>query len=133
MKEQFIPYELALELKNLGFDEPCLSTYHTKTKEIIKIFGEFKKQPEKEIYWILAPLWQQAFDWFRKNKLIDSNIERKDYIGDNFDYYFYTICGSEKNSNILVDNDDLGKTKQIYEEARQACLEKLIEIIKGNE
>ena len=27
MKEQFIPYELALELKELGFNEECFGTW----------------------------------------------------------------------------------------------------------
>ncbi len=26
--EEFAPYELALELKQLGFDEPCLASYY---------------------------------------------------------------------------------------------------------
>jgi hypothetical protein len=28
MKNQFIPHELSLELKKLGFDEPCLGYYN---------------------------------------------------------------------------------------------------------
>jgi hypothetical protein len=27
MSKEFIPYEQALELKELGFDEPCLAVY----------------------------------------------------------------------------------------------------------
>ena len=27
MKKEFVPYELALELRELGFDEPCLLVY----------------------------------------------------------------------------------------------------------
>ena len=30
MKREFVPYEQALELKELGFDEPCLSFYDCK-------------------------------------------------------------------------------------------------------
>ena len=30
MKEQFIPYEQALELKELGFDKRCFTTYTPK-------------------------------------------------------------------------------------------------------
>ena len=29
MREQFIPYEQALNLKELGFDEPCFATYNS--------------------------------------------------------------------------------------------------------
>ena len=30
MNKEFIPYEQALELKELGFDEPCLGCYDDK-------------------------------------------------------------------------------------------------------
>jgi hypothetical protein len=33
MKNEFIPYEQALELKKLGFDEPCLAFYNGKFLE----------------------------------------------------------------------------------------------------
>ena len=29
MKREFVPYELALKLKELGFDEPCLFLYNS--------------------------------------------------------------------------------------------------------
>ena len=32
MREQFIPYEQALNLKELGFDEPCFATYNSDKK-----------------------------------------------------------------------------------------------------
>jgi len=35
MNKEFIPYEQALELKELGFDEPCFGCYD----EIKKILG----------------------------------------------------------------------------------------------
>ena len=28
MEEEFVPYELALKLKELEFDEECLASYH---------------------------------------------------------------------------------------------------------
>jgi hypothetical protein len=31
MKNEFIPYEHALELKELGFDEPCLAYWYNET------------------------------------------------------------------------------------------------------
>lgn len=29
MKEQFVTYEIALKLKELGFDEKCVASYYT--------------------------------------------------------------------------------------------------------
>lgn len=45
MNKEFIPYEQALELKALGFNEPCLS-----------------KDTHNDVD---LPLYQQAFRWFR--------------------------------------------------------------------
>ena len=33
MKKQFVPYEIALKLKELGFDEPCFGGLFKKSKE----------------------------------------------------------------------------------------------------
>jgi hypothetical protein len=46
MKKEFVPYELALELKQLGFDETCLRFY---------------------LMYLPAPTYSQAFRWFRDN------------------------------------------------------------------
>jgi hypothetical protein len=70
MEKEFIPYELAIALKKLGFDEPCIACYTQNA------YGSTPKQ--KVQYWcnpmegnldpvfILAPLYQQAFRWFRE-------------------------------------------------------------------
>jgi hypothetical protein len=46
MNREFIPFELALELKQLGFDETCLRFY---------------------LMYLPAPTYSQAFRWFRDN------------------------------------------------------------------
>jgi len=57
MNKEFVPYEQALELKELGFDEPCIMTY---------LNGELDKELFLFNHSILAPLYQQAFRWFRE-------------------------------------------------------------------
>jgi len=76
MKEDFIPYKLALELKELGFNEE-VSMYYTHGNTNM-MPGELMKNkiafvynmPEKLIdnYYIDAPTWSQSFDWLL-NKL----------------------------------------------------------------
>ena len=74
MNTEFIPYEQALELKELGFDEPCFGRYYYKESypmlnpkseetELVFEFGQYLKQTEVTI---LAPLYQQAFRFFRE-------------------------------------------------------------------
>jgi len=61
MKEQFVPYELSLQLKKLGFDEPCLGYYYAD-----KSFIFDSENLDSYKYKLFAPLWQQAFNWFKE-------------------------------------------------------------------
>jgi predicted RNA-binding Zn-ribbon protein involved in translation (DUF1610 family) len=37
MEKEFIPYELALRMKQLGFDEPCFNLYHLNRRELMYV------------------------------------------------------------------------------------------------
>ena len=107
MKEQFVPYELAIELRNLGFDDYVFAFYWVDTKQLILNTPDYSGK-HNGVH-LQAPLWQQAFDflWDKTGKYI-----------------------------IPIPNDDkewlcLGSKFKTYEEARQACLEKLIELCQG--
>ena len=117
MKKQFIPYELALELKELGFDEPCLGGYD-KTKK-------WWYHPDSDII-LDTPFWQQAFDWFREKHKLNS------FIYNPIDKINY--CFEIKNISEFINDGDLSEMqseiKYTYEEARLECLKKLINIIK---
>ncbi len=62
MKEQFVPYEQALELKELGFDEECFKMWLGKDTLRNEGFKNSTKGLSNRV--CSAPLWQQAFDWF---------------------------------------------------------------------
>ena len=64
MKNEFIPYEQALALKNLGFDEPC---FGTASDIDITLRSDIK-----------MPLYQQAFRWFREKHGLRHFIEFDD-------------------------------------------------------
>ena len=72
MKEQFVSYEIALKLKELGFDECCLAVYFKDKFQLIKGFNinNVDLHVANEMDAILAPLWSQVIDWF----LINYNI-----------------------------------------------------------
>jgi hypothetical protein len=130
MQEQFIPYEQALALKELGFDEPCFGYYielKNPQEGIITI-----DKCENDIDGVLAPLWQQAFDWFRDKHnlfadLYTVNVGCIEYCFQIVDLYseecLYDNFKGAANSYSGIFN--------FYEEARLACLEKLIEIVKN--
>ena len=115
MEKEFIPYEQALVLKELGFDEPCFGWF-TDTHLRIGFVESKHVQGENEI---LAPLYQQAFRWFREKHNIDSyHIEPTNNMFGNF----YGVLG--------LRTATFNGGFKTYEEAELACLKKLIEIVK---
>ena len=64
MKKQFATYEIALAVKELGFDEPCLGRFVGRS--FILDSGELSQKQITESYALLAPIWQQLIDWFRE-------------------------------------------------------------------
>ena len=97
MTQEFIPYEQALALKELGFDEECLSRYLIVT-EWENPTGEILLQQidcmlsDKNL--IKAPLKQQAVNWFAENHQIyigktgyDDGITPKRFVYHVNDFY----------------------------------------------
>ncbi len=131
MEHLFVPYEIAKELKELGFDEPCLAFYHIcNTLELKKVYGQEYFLQEKSGNWnsgciqIKAPLYQQAFRWFRKEHKLHSVI---DHVDSTMEYYFdFDIIDQAKRKCSKEEYNT-------YEEAELACLIKLIEIVKNRE
>jgi hypothetical protein len=112
IEKEFIPYKQALALKELGFDEPCLGRYWHEEFKLINI----DKQFEVPHYACSAPLYQQAFRWFREKYPELDFAVGKIYNGTN--NYHYHI-------NLLWEYFE-----GTYEEAELECLKKLIEIVK---
>lgn len=147
MKEQFVTYEIALKLKELGFNEPCFrkwSWYYNpyfggiekqETALLINYDTEqYEKLNEFPRKYCLAPLWQQTIDWFRDNYNIHIEIRNyQEYQKDNYAHVLNFI----KDSNYL--DKDGNKIGQIisriyynnYQEAREQAILKVIEIIKN--
>jgi hypothetical protein len=119
MNKEFVPYEQALELKELGFDEPCLKLWE-KTILFTSLVNpeEFKKVISER--YASAPLYQQAFRWFREKHGMVFNL-----VGSGPYYPSIAFILIDGNSDI-----ELGEYKS-YEEAELACLKQLIEIIKN--
>ena len=117
MENEFIPYEQALALKELGFDEPCLGYYNIDPQLKTPAFNMVK--PFEHEWCLPAPLYQQAFRWFREKYKLDNWV----YCSDENKGYFAIIVSHRK---LVIYNE----IKNTYEEAELACLKKLIEIVK---
>ena len=129
MEKEFIPYEQALALKELGFDDECFGFYsinnqhydngtlHVSTENMFSYNIQTQKQLE---FCVSAPLYQQAFRWFReKHNLNSFVVDSKSY---NWYFDINDMIKDDVISEILYFNS--------YEEAELECLKKLIEIVK---
>jgi hypothetical protein len=131
MENEFVPYEIALALKELGFDEPCFGWF-TDTHLRIGFVESKHVQGENEI---LAPLYQQAFRWFREVHGLEI-ILRPDQFNDESkklrEYVIISYNKSWKLEEILEPNHWVRKgCFKTPEEAEFECLKKLIEIVKS--
>jgi len=123
MEKEFITYEQALALKELGFDEYCLAFYNGKFLNSTDY--NFDDGNSKDIgLCIAAPLKQQVFRWFREKYNQHSFIELVYQDGIKYDYVLYADKDEEECDNF---GDGPFNT---YEEAENACIDKLIEIAK---
>jgi hypothetical protein len=131
MNKEFIPYEQALALKELGFDEPCFKGYTEEYKTLIAFSNTHTNTsvrntlPTKPF---TAPLYQQAFRWFREKHKLYHTINM---FGDwDKPQYSYLVSGRTMNNPAHMWHFE---DKDSHEEAELACLIKLIEIVKNNE
>ena len=126
MNKEFVPYEQALALKELGFESPYPIGGYQGGKVFYYEKGElyYDGRPmyssDNHSGQLLAPLYQQAFRWFREkyglfiqpNRTIDSEGT----------WYYFSIASKRT---------DVCDGSFVYEEAELECLRKLIEIIKN--
>lgn len=143
MEKEFTPYPDALELKALGFDEPCLGLYREDGSFLYAdVFSfrepyspsEFKEGVDEGVYYInseileelvTAPTFSQAFRWFREKYVLFHSII---YLDDNsgegeFSFEILNKKGNQQQNGEYFEYNT-------YEEAELACLRKLIEIVK---
>ena len=123
IQKEFIPYEEALALKELGFDDPCFTHYLNSVllknslvvnkREINSCFDQIR---------VAAPLYQQTFRWFREKYEYEISIHK--LIEE--DGYMASI-GWEGVKDIMEQVE--GTT---YEEAELFCLQQMIILCKQN-
>jgi hypothetical protein len=123
MKNEFIPYEQAVELKELGFDEPCLAFYNGKFLQSTDY--DFDEGISRDIgLCCKTPTFSQAFRWFREKHGLVGIIK---FGTNDFTYNVYNEDGMG-----LLTKESLNFNGN-YEETELACLKKLIEIVNTKE
>jgi len=124
MKKEFIPRQEALELRQLGFNEPCFCWYNSQGDLLSDItigYGTndfLYTQEDMDVNQWIVPTYSQAFRWFREKHNCHHTINlNKKYVGIAY-------------SSVVNFSIDEFNT---YEEAELACLVKLIELVKTRE
>lgn len=119
MTKEFVPYEEALALKELGFNEECFAHWGNVQK---LNFINYKNEYADQLGWIAAPLYQQAFRWFReKHELYPDFFVDDDKTFGFMISYFIPAGRTDK---------PIQRLYKTYEEAELACLKQLIKIVK---
>nr|DAI31816.1 MAG TPA: hypothetical protein [Caudoviricetes sp.] len=128
-EEFLVSVEIAKELKEIGFNEPCLFVLNPHNTLILSsevhdkgIIDIRKIKPRSNGKlgedFCSVPTYEQVFAWFRKKGLY-GNIE----------------AGSKYNSIYIFSDNDLDMGNNIYpthEEAREELLKRFIKIYKEN-
>jgi len=131
VESEFVPYDIALALNKLGFDEPCVAVYYGNYDERDFENGIALEYRQSQYYaqkgWskgLLAPLYQQAFRWFREEYKLFGEVCLTTKQEDCEVFEFFVLNINEP----LFESDDY----TVYEKAKLACLRKLIEIVNQN-
>ena len=122
MEKEFVPYELAVKLKELGFDEPCFATYdEDKNFELQDFFQTYETFPS---HIVSAPTFSQAFRWFREKYKLHTEIR-------SYTERFFTIVIQECKEIVkFIEYGGINLKFNTYEEAELACLKKLVELVE---
>jgi hypothetical protein len=116
IKNEFIAYEQALELKELGFNEECAAHYLDVDDLELK-WKIYRNLSFNTNNCLQAPLYQQAFRFFREKYECSYSIGRTN------DVVIHIPINNYTTTFVLQKN-------KTYEEAELECLKKLIEIVK---
>lgn len=113
----FVPYEIALKLKEIGFDADCIGAYDCYCMLHIINSNDRFSLDKNEIF-AYAPTWEQVKKWFRE-KNCQSSVAFN--FGSFYGYMEHTI-------KVEAYATEDFKT---YEEAQEEMILELIEIYKN--
>lgn len=130
IEKDFLHYQESLELKEIGFDEPCVMYFWDKNYK-----NSYNLEPNERPHWsplniqnhnqlktrVSRPTFSQSFRFFREKYTLYSIISTVMHTYPNLEFYF-KIQGL--NNGKIIDKFNS------YEEAELACLRELIKIVK---
>jgi hypothetical protein len=132
MKNEFIPYQQALELKELGFDEPCFGKIYADGGSEQLSYPYKNSDQIGKVTSCSAPLYQQVFRWFREKYNLRGFIGFRPNVKQ-FDYHVYDMSLSGKEYVKQRTYEEFQKDPKFgtHEEAELECVKELISIVKN--
>ena len=113
----------SLELKELGFDEPCFAFYEEDTNNLVTFHTDSYQEVTGHVCLdrqVNAPTFSQTFRWFRDKYNLHNGI-----------YPYYDEYEFQIKDFRLPTNKPINSGLMSYEESEIQCLRKLIEIVKS--
>lgn len=105
LKHLFVPYYLAVQLKEKGFDEKCLGyitpTGKTWMFDLMPLDRNGLELNPKYSEGILSPLYQQVVDWLNKEHEL---VVRLSYNGEGYD--LFTAHDAEREGKYFETQDE---------------------------
>lgn len=123
MKKNFVTFEIARAMKELGFDEECLGRYE-QYELVIALSNSVGRKK-----FIQAPLWQDVIDWFREKHNLHTVITVNPYSEIN-EVHGYKIYDSSKNMQCVSNQETQSWT---HYKAREQAILKSIELVKNQQ
>ena len=139
MQEQFVKYEQAVALKELGFDKPCFGQFYkhpSQEKEELRLFQDCDWNDRTTSYWgtnispnfVSAPTFSQAFEFFREKYGLHSFIDIYP-TKEEPNRCWFMIRYIDR--SIEEEEDYMSGWFSCQNKAESACINKLIEIVKN--
>lgn len=139
MEKQFVTYDIAFKLKELGFNEPCLAYYNLHKNDStygfnISIVKNFNEEDPEDLLICSAPLWQQVIDFI----LIQYGLSIEFNVCNNAKFQYEILSWHNKffNGSICIDScnrDGFYKSPPFENKyiAREHAILKAIELWKN--
>ena len=124
MKTEFVSYNQSVQLRELGFDEICF-THYWGEQFLNENIGGWMKNSNTQ--YIMAPLKQQVFRWFRDNHNLFGCID----LQCSNPVHWYIRVDDIIENDFVYHSEDFNIKYKTYEEAESDCIDKLIELVKN--
>ena len=143
MNKEFVTHDIAVRLYEKGFDEPCIAHY-TSTGGFRCSYYGYPDDPEKEFTsyrnseihidgWVMAPLYQQVLDWFRKKHYMHVHITMDpDVYHSILNYYGETLSTELEKEGICLLRLNR-PTGQSYDQALDQIIHRTLDLIKNGQ